>query len=391
MQGENFDCIFCENIIQYGKSYFGGRFMERKQIIVRTSAIGIAANLLLAGFKAAVGLLSNSIAIVLDAVNNLSDALSSVITIIGTRIAGRKPDKQHPYGHGRVEYLTAAIIAVIVLYAGVASLVESAKKILHPEIPDYSAASLLIVAAATVVKLVLSVYVKRTGEKLRSDALIASGLDARNDAVISTATLIAAGIYLIWCLPVEAWLGVGISLVILKAGFGMLRQTISRILGERIDDELARSVKAVILGFPNVFGAYDLILHSYGPDLLMGSVHIEVPDYFTAAQLDSLEREIAQRVMEETGVVLTGISVYSVNTGDEAARVREDVRRRVMSKEHVLQMHGFHMSADSIRFDVVIGFEAEDRQALFEEICREIREAYPAYQIQITLDSDVSD
>lgn len=366
--------------------------MDRKRIIVRTSIVGIVANVLLAGFKAVIGLLSNSIAIVLDAVNNLSDALSSVITIIGTRIAGRKPDKEHPYGHGRAEYLTAAIIAIIILYAGVTSLSESVKKIIHPETPDYGAAALIIVGAAIVVKLVLSAYVGKTGEKVNSDALIASGQDARNDAVISAATLAAAGIYLIWGLSVEAYLGVVISAMILKAGYEMLRQTISRILGERIDNDLARSVKAVIQSFKDVSGAYDLILHSYGPDLLMGSVHIEVPDYYTADRLDSLEREIVQKVMDETGVVLTGVSVYSVNTtNDEAAQIREDIRRRVMMKDNVLQMHGFYMTADTIQFDIVIGFEASDRHAVWQQIVEELQERYPKYRMRVTMDNDMSD
>ena len=366
--------------------------MQRGRIIIRTSVIGILANLFLAGFKAAVGLLSNSIAIVLDAVNNLSDALSSVITIIGTKLAGRKPDKQHPYGHGRSEYITATIIAVIVLYAGVTALIESVKKFFSPETPDYSASSLIIIGAAVLVKLGLSVYVKKTGEAVRSDALIASGQDARNDAVISAATLAAAAIYLIWHVALEAWLGAVISVFILKAGYDMLRQTFSRILGERVDSELAVAVKQTISDFPEVNGAYDLILHSYGPDLLMGSVHIEVPDKMTAVDLDQLERDITDRVAEKHRVILTGISIYAVNTTDDRiARAREDIRRRVMSHEHVLQTHGFHMHDDEIRFDVVIGFEAEDRRAVFAQICEEIRAAYPEYRIYITMDSDVSD
>ena len=366
--------------------------MNREKIIVRTSIIGIVANLFLAGFKAAVGLLANSIAVVLDAVNNLSDALSSVITIAGTRLAGRKPDKQHPYGHGRVEYLTAAIIAVIVLYAGITSLVESVKKILHPEAPDYSAVSLIIISVAVLVKLGLGWYVKKTGQSVNSDALVASGEDARNDAVISAATLVAAGIYLLFHLSVEAWLGAIISLVILKSGYDMLKQTISRILGERVEPEVAQAVKGTILTFPDVSGAYDLILHSYGPNRLIGSVHIEVPDYFTADRLDTLEREIVQKVLEETGVILTGVSVYSVNTtNDLAAKTREDIRRRVMGREHVLQMHGFYMTENTIQFDLVIAFEAEDRRALYEEIVKDLQERYPNYQLHVALDSDVSD
>jgi cation diffusion facilitator family transporter len=366
--------------------------LDRQRVIVRTSILGIAANLLLAGFKAAVGLLSHSIAIVLDAVNNLTDALSSVVTIIGARIAGKKPDKQHPFGHGRAEYISSTVIAVIILYAGITSLVESVKKILHPEVPDYSAAGLVIVSAAILVKVFLSVYVKRTGKAVRSEALIASGEDARNDVLIAAATLVAAVVFLLWKVRLEAWLGAIISLFILKSGVGILRSAFSLILGERIDGELSRAVKQTVSEMPGVQGAYDLILHSYGPDLLMGSIHIEVADSMTAAELDQLERDIVDRVADAHGVVLTGISIYSVNTADDAvARAREDIRRRVMSRPHVLQMHGFHMHDDEIRFDVVIGFEAEDRKALFADICREIRAAYPEHRVYITLDSDVSD
>ena len=366
--------------------------MKREKVIVRTSILGIVANLLLAGFKAFVGLLSNSIAVVLDAVNNLSDALSSVITIIGTKLAGKKPDKKHPYGHGRTEYITATIIAAIVLYAGITSLVESVKKILHPEKPDYSTVAIVIIAVAVAVKLALGFYVKKTGKAVNSDALIASGEDARNDAVISAATLVAAGIFLIFGVSLEAWLGAIISLVILKSGYEMLRQTLSRILGERVESELSLGIKKTVAEFPQVSGAYDLILHSYGPDMLMGSAHIEVPDTMTAAALDQLERDITDKVVEEHHVYLTGISIYSVNTtDDEIARVREDIRRRVMSHEHILQMHGFHMHDDEIRFDLVIGFEAPDRKELYTRICEDIRSAYPNYRIFIAMDSDMSD
>ena len=366
--------------------------MNREKTIIRTSVIGILANLFLAGFKAAVGLLANSIAVTLDAVNNLSDALSSVITIIGTKLAGRKQAKKHPYGYGRVEYITSTVIAVIILYAGVTALVESVKKILRPEAPDYGPAALIIVGVAVLMKLALGFYVKKTGQRVRSDALIASGEDARNDAVISAATLAAAAVYLLWKVSLEAWLGAVISLFILKSGVDVLRGALSLILGERIDSELALAVKRTVSEFPEVSGAYDLILHSYGPDMLMGSVHIEVPDTLRAAELDQLERDITDRVAADHGVILTGISIYSVNTTDDIiARTREDIRRRVMAHDHVLQLHGFHMHDSEIRFDVVIGFEAPDRRAIHEEICREIRAAYPAYRVYITMDSDVSD
>ena len=368
--------------------------MDRGKIIVRTSVIGILANALLAAFKAFVGIITASIAVTLDAVNNLSDALSSVITILGTKIAGKRPDKKHPLGHGRVEYLTAAIISVIVLYAGVTSLGESVKKIIHPETPEYTTASLIIIAAAVVVKILLGRYVKGVGERVQSDALIASGTDATMDSVISLSTLVAAAIFLILGLSLEAWLGAIISLVIIKSGLEMLRGAISTILGERADSEVSRGVKEIINTFEPVSGAYDLLLHSYGPDKTLGSVHIEVPDTMTAGELDTLEREIVEKVMDETGVILTGISVYSVNTTNNAVAVlHEGVRRIVMSQPYVLQMHGFFANeeARTMQFDVVIDFAAPDMSAAHAAVVKAVAEAYPDYQLNITLDQDLSD
>ena len=368
--------------------------MDRGKIIVRTSVIGILANALLAGFKAFVGIITGSIAVTLDAVNNLSDALSSIITIIGTKIAGKRPDKKHPLGHGRAEYLTAAIISVIVLYAGVTSLGESIKKIIHPETPEYTTASLIIIAAAVVVKIVLGRYVKGVGERVQSDALIASGTDATLDSVISAATLVAAGIFLFFGLSLEVWLGAIISLVIIKSGLEMLRDAISTILGERVESDLSRGVKEIVSSFEPVSGAYDLLLHNYGPDKMLGSVHIEVPDTITAGELDALEREIVEKVMSETGVILTGISVYSVNTSDDAAaQLHAGVRRIVMEQPYVLQMHGFYLddAAKTVQFDVVIDFAAPDMEAAHQQVVRAVETAYPDYTFRIAMDQDLSD
>ena len=368
--------------------------MDRNRIIVRTSIIGILANVFLAGFKAVVGVVSGSIAIVLDAVNNLSDALSSVITIIGTKLASRRPDRDHPYGHGRIEYLSATIISVIVLYAGVTSLVESVKKILHPGTPDYSAAALIIVASAVVVKLVLGRYVRSVGEKVKSGALVDSGKDAVMDAVISASTLAAAVIFLLWHISLEAWLGAVISLVIIKSGIEMLSESLSDILGKRVDSEIAKGVKQTVAAFPGVHGAYDLVVHNYGPDLLIGSIHIEVDDTMTAGQLDTLEREITQAVISEHKVILTGIGVYSTNTTDDfAGQILRDVRRIAMSKEFILQMHGFYVDVEKklIRFDVIVDYAAPDAAAIHGAIVDEVKALYPEYDVQVTLDVDVSD
>ncbi len=340
--------------------------MEREKVIVRTSMVGIFANIFLASFKAAVGILSSSIAIILDAVNNLSDVMSSVITIIGTKLAEKRPDKKHPYGYGRID----------------------------PVKPDYSAAALVIVASAVVVKILLGLYVKKKGESVNSESLIASGKDALLDSVISTATLIAALIYLTLHIRTEAWLGAVISLVIIKSGLEILAESLSSIIGKRISSELSKAIKVTVTSFPEVHGAYDLLLHNYGPDLLIGSVHIEVPDTLTVAELDKLEHRINEKVFEEHRVILAGISVYAVNTqNDKAIGMYEEIRRHVMSHEYVLQIHGFYLDEErmTIHFDIIIDFAAPDSAELYEHILTETQAAYPEYSVSITLDTDVSD
>lgn len=367
---------------------------HRDAVIIRTSVIGIIANVLLAAFKAFIGLASNSIAIVMDAVNNISDAASSVITIVGTKLAGREPDKKHPFGYGRIEYLSAMIISVLVLYAGVTAFTESVKKILHPETPDYSVVSLVIVAVAVVVKILLGRYVKSVGEKVNSDSLVNSGEDATLDSIISAATLIAAVIYLIFYVSLEAWLGAMIAVVIIKSGIEMLRDTLSKILGERADAELAREIKKTIISHSKVSGVYDLVMHNYGPDSYNGSVHIEVPDTLSADDLDKLIRKISVDVYSKHDVILTAVGVYSVNTKDpEAIEVRERVRELVLGSQYVIQMHGFYVDRveKTMRFDMVISFDAKDRSEVYRQVLAKVQNAFPDYTLQVTMDTDFSE
>lgn len=368
--------------------------MDRQKIIVRTSMIGIGANVFLAAFKAVVGLLAHSISVVLDAVNNLSDALSSLITIIGAKLSAKPADKKHPFGYGRVEYLSSMIIAVIILYAGITAAVESVKKIITPQEPDYSAVSLIIIASAVVVKILLGIYVSRKGKKVNSDSLSASGKDALMDAIISASVLVAAVIYLIWHVSLEAYLGAIISLFILKSGFEILRETVSRILGERVDSQLSVAIKRDLCAYDGVNGAYDLVLHSYGPDNLTGSVHIEVDHTITAPELDALERRITADVYMKYGVSLTGISIYSVNLSDpETSELYHQVSREVLEYENVLQIHGFMLdkASSTAVFDLVVSFDEKDRHALIDRITEDLSKRHPAYHFFITLDPDVSD
>ena len=366
--------------------------MNRDQVIIRTSVIGILANLLLVAFKAFVGIVSNSIAVILDAVNNLSDALSSIITIVGTKLSGKLPDQQHPLGYGRIEYLSAMIVSGIVLYAGITSAVESVKKIIHPEKPDYSTVSLLIIGVAVVVKILLGRYVKAQGKRVNSGSLVASGSDAMNDAILSGSVLACAILFKLTGLSLEPFVGLVISVFIVKSGIEMMRETLDQILGTRADREVTDRIKAILTEEPQVHGAYDLILHNYGPDKSLASVHLELPDTMTVREVDRLTRKLEAKVYRETGVILAGVGLYSYNTGnDEAARIQNDVRERVLAHDWAVQFHGFYVDTEAkqMQFDVVMSFDIQPKEGL-KILHEEVQRAYPGYSIAITSDVDVS-
>ena len=366
---------------------------NREKTIVKTSIIGILTNVLLVGFKAFVGLMSNSIAIILDAVNNLSDALSSVVTIIGAKLGAKQPDKKHPLGYGRIEYLSSMIVAALVLYAGITSLVESIKKIIRPEAAEYGTVTLVIISVAIVVKLILGLYVKKQGKKVNSGALVASGSDAMFDAILSASVLASAIVYLIWGVSLEAYVGVVIAGFIIKAGVEMMIETLNDIIGKRGDAETTKELKQIICEEESVLGAYDVTLFNYGPNRNYGSVHVELPDTLTVDDVDRITRKIQVDVYQKTGVILTGIGVYSYNTSnDEAAQMRNKVQETVLSHEWALQMHGFYADTEkkTARFDVVMSFDVDRKEALetmYKEICR----MYPDYEIVIVPDVDVAD
>ncbi len=366
---------------------------SRDSIIIRTSIVGIVANVFLVAFKAFVGFASGSIAVILDAVNNLSDALSSLVTIIGTKLASRLPDRKHPLGYGRVEYLSALIVAAIVLYAGITSFTESVKKIFHPEAADYSLVSIVIIAAAVVVKIVLGLYVKAQGKKTGSGALEASGADALFDAVLSFSVLVSALVFIFTGYSLEAYVGVVISFFIIKAGFEMIQETVDDILGMRADADMVKKIKKLIAEEKGVRGAYDLVLNNYGPDKNYGSVHVELPDTMTVEEVDRIARRIEYRVYRETGVVLTGIGVYSYNTGTgESARIANRVREIVLSNDWAIQMHGFYvdLSEKKMRFDAVLSFDIDRKEAL-SKLHDQVGKAFPDYKVTITPDVDLSD
>lgn len=368
---------------------------ERETAIVRTSAIGIAANVALAVFKAVVGILSNSIAVTLDAVNNLSDAISSIITIVGTKLSNKKADREHPFGHGRIEYITTTIIAAIIMYAGISSFIKSIQGIMDPVTPDYSPLSLVIITVAVLVKIILGHYVRSVGNRVNSDTLIASGSDALFDATLSTSVLTAALIFIFTKISLEAYVGVIISVFIIKASIELLQGSIKEIIGMRPDAALSTLIYNIVKEDPDAEGVYDLIIHNYGPDRFVGSFHTEVLDTTSAIEIDTMTRRLSTEIYKQTSgkIIIAAIGIYARNTTDNRiVKMRTEVTEMALAHEGVLQVHGFIADIENqfMAFDTVIEFGYDGKQ-IVHDIIHEVEAAYPDMNVSVLLDRDTSD
>lgn len=364
--------------------------MNRSASIKKVSLISIGANVLLVIFKAAVGLISGSIAIILDAVNNLADALGSGIAILGVILAGKKPDSKHPFGYGRIEYLSAVVISAIVLFAGISSIIESVKSIFNPEPASYNWVTILIVVSAIFAKILLGGYVKKQGKKLESESLVASGTEAIGDAALSASTLLAIAASAIWGISIEGYVGAVISLMIVKAGAELMLSSLSNILGKRTQGELASEIKSEIAAVDGVLGVYDLILHDYGPDSAMGSVHVEVSDSASATDIHKIIRHIQLAVAKRFHIILT-VGIYAANTTDpEVVQMKEHVKACALQQKGVTGFHAFFMEGNCISFDLVVDFNC-NIPAACEAIKAAVLEQLPSAEVLINIDKNYTD
>lgn len=362
----------------------------REKNITKTSIIGIIANILLSGLKAFVGFLAGAVSVILDAINNLSDAVSSVVTIIGLKLSKKKPDSKHPYGYGRIEYFTALVIGVIIIATGASSLVEAVKKIITPEELDFKWYSAVIIASAILVKVLLGLYTKTQGKKYNSDALVASGVDALMDALVSVATLVGIGVSLIWHVNIDGYVGCVIAVFILKAGLEILLESISNVMGKRPDAEITKQIKAEINKMDLVSGTYDLIIHNYGPDKAIGSVHVEISSELTADKIHLLTMAIQTAIMDKFHIFLT-VGVYAIN--EKYRDVYENIKEIVKNTKGTLGCHGFFVDEEKkvLSFDCVIDFTIKDKQAFINQMVEDVKKIYPGYSVNINLDLNYSD
>ncbi|MCQ2258949.1 MAG: cation diffusion facilitator family transporter [Bacteroidaceae bacterium] len=362
---------------------------SRNNQITRVSIVGIGANAVIAAFKVVVGLLSNSVAVLLDAINNVSDALSSAITIIGVKLAGRKPDSKHPFGYGRVEYFSAILVAGIIFAAGVSSMIESVKAIINPKPTSFTWVSVMVIVVAIVGKLILGRYFQIRGKALNSDALVASGLEASYDAVLSAATLLGAAVSMLWDINIDGYIGAVISAFIIKTGIETLLDPLGKVVGKKVEGDLATAIKSKVKEVPGVLGAYDLILHDYGSDKAIGSIHIEVSDTLPSHQIQKICRNVAALIYSEFKAVMT-VGIYVMNdTNPEVIDMHEDIRQMAMSQDGVQQMHGFFVDEEEMAFDIVVSFD-HDAPAISQWLEEQITKKYPGKKIHITIDTNYS-
>ncbi len=365
----------------------------RKHVIVRTGFIGIGTNVLLSAVKLIIGFAASSLAFILDGINNLTDAFSSVVTIIGIKLASRPADKKHPMGYGRVEYLSALIIGLIIMATGAFALRDAVVKIIHPSFGDYAPFDLWIMLAAIVVKLLLGIYTRKQGKRTDSDALKASGVDALFDALVTVTAVIAMGCDVLLHITVDGWVSSFISLVVIKAGWDITRDVVDQVLGTRINPQFAKDIKHTIASFPQVLGVHDLFLDSYGPDQMIGSVHIAVDHSMTADKIDILSRNISAKILAQYNIIIT-CGVYGVSPEDpQEQALFEKISTMVMAHKNALSIHGFYWNRTDniIQFDIVRSFDIKHPEQWLAAIQKELEEKIPGYTYKIHLDIDYAE
>ena len=359
----------------------------REKKIIKASFVGIAGNMLLVVFKLIVGFMSNSIAIILDAVNNATDALASIVTIVGTKIANMRPNRKHPFGYGRIEYLSSAIIAAIIFVAGALSIRESIDKIINPAETNYTSLTITVIIVAIIAKIFIGIYFHKKGKETDSTALIASGVDSNYDAVLSAGTLVVAFVQIFWNVNIDGIVGLLISLFVIKAGWDVLKDAINPIIGERNED-LGKEIYKYVCTFDGVRSAYDLILDNFGPNEMLGSIRVEVPDTMNAKQIHELTREISAGLYEKFNIVAT-VGIYAGNTTNDFDEIRQALKEITDARSEILQTHGFYVDEDErkVLFDLVIDFNSESDN-IKEEVIEAISKRYPDYEYNVIVDTD---
>lgn len=362
----------------------------REGIIVTTSGMGILVNLLIAVTKIVIGLISSSIAIISEGANNAGDALSSVMALIGAKLAKKHPDEKHPFGYGRIEYLCGLVIAVVILVTGIELLIGSAKRIFHPEALHISYIALVLVALSAAVKFFLGNYTVRMGRKVGSTALEAVGTDCKTDCFASIITIVSALIFLVFKWNVDAYAGVITSLLLIKAGVEALRETLGEILGRPGDKELAAKLYKEIRSTDGILAAVDMMLHNYGPEAWSGSVNVEIDHKKTVGEIYQFLHELQLRIMHEYHVTMV-FGVYAVDyDGEYMKELRKTIAGFIRKQEHVKSFHAVYIDqrSDKIYCDFIVDYELKNWEGLKKEFEQYMAEKYTGKEVVLTIETE---
>lgn len=362
----------------------------RQGVVMATSAIGIIVNVLLASVKVAIGVLANSIAVISEGINNATDSLSSVITMVGAKLSNKRPTKKHPFGYGRIEYITSLIIAGLIIATAVELLKSSIKLIIEPQDLTVNTLTLIIIAASALVKLWLAWYTIKKGKQVNSGILVAMGTDSRNDCIVSAVTIVSAVVFIVFRFSVDAYAGIITSLFIFKAGFDILKDTLANLLGQPVEKETADELYSIIRSTPGVLNAADMILHNYGPDRYSGSVNIEMDHQMTVEQLYSTIHKLQLDIMHQKGITMV-FGIYAVDRDhSEIKQMRQQIAQYVRGKEHVISYHALYLEpqTDVIYVDLVVDYELKDWNRLRTDFTEYMHGLYPDNKIELTIETE---
>ena len=366
----------------------------RNSYVYMGSIVGIICNLVLSIIKITVGAISGSVSILADGFNNLSDMASSVITMIGIKLANRPADKEHPFGHGRMEYLSALIVAFMVMLVGVQFIKSSVDRIMNPVPITFEMIPFILLLLSLLVKLWLSRFNKYVGEKINSSALKAASVDALGDVFTSSCVLISFVAAKFTTLPIDGYVGLVVSAAILYAGYSLVKDTISPLLGEAPDEELVKAIKQGVLSYDNIIGVHDLIIHNYGVGKCMASIHAEIPsniDLITIHEIiDAAEREISQKLNIYLVIHMDPMCIHD----DKINALKGDVQNILLKYDSIKSMHDFRITEGenkiNLIFDIVVDAHdintKEKEEELKSKMIEEIKKLNPLYNCVITVD-----
>ena len=359
--------------------------IERNNAIIRCNLIGIGMNLLLSISKMIIGYFSHSHAVILDGVNSLSDLVSAVFSVVGVRLGMKSADKNHPFGYGRVEYLSSLFITMLILYIGIRTIIDSVDAIFHPhDAPIYSPLLITIMIVSLVAKLIYGLMLRKEGKRLDSAALYMTGTESLGDSLIAIAVLASFLIYKYTGQDIEHYLCIVISLMIIGTGFQMIRDCMTKIIGVSADPALRKKLIQTIVSLPGVLNVSSLVLHSYGEGILIGSLNIEVEQSMTALQITRLSHMITEKTAE-LGVTITSVGITGTDTtSPEAVEMWDTIIRMVMKHTSIQRVHSF--SVDFIQHEIyfsVVRKHSNNKDDL-KELQKELENKYPGMKITIT-------